>query len=72
MADRSLDVRILRRGRKQDEFNIQADPENAAAMRDELKNWLRGHGWTDERRWGEFEAEIRFADENKVRAKVRI
>lgn len=70
MAERSLDFRVLRRNRKVAEFNIHADPENVKAMQDALGNWLDAQGWS-KGLWGAFEAEVRFAGQGKVRARVR-
>lgn len=70
MTERSLDLRVLRRGRRAGEFAISADPDDVQAMRDALGNWLRARGWA-EGLWPQFEAEVRAPGSGRVLKRVR-
>ena len=70
MAARDLEITILRRGKREDVLDLNADPDNIPGMQAVLKGWLEGNRW-HAGRWGEFSAEIRYAGESKVRARVR-
>lgn len=71
MADaKPLDFRVIRKGVKQDEFQVSADPADHEALEKKLKSWLEGKKWHPVR-WKEFEAEVRARGEGKVLAKVR-
>lgn len=69
MPDQPLDFEILRRGRRVDEITISADVVNIPALQGVLKGWLQSHGWS-EGLWPQFEARVRVAGTNKVRATV--
>ena len=71
MPKRALDLEILRKGRREDVIEAEADPTNFSVLRDHLTGWLEGNGW-DEGRWREFELAARHAGEGKVRARVRV
>lgn len=70
MPERNLDLTITRRGRKEDTLDLLADPNDIGTLQKVLKGWLEANKW-HAGRWGEFEMEIRYAGEGKVRAKVR-
>jgi len=70
MAKQSLELTILRKGRREAVISVVADPDDVPALRDSLQGWLAGNGWS-RGRWGEFEAEVRRSGENKVLKKVR-
>jgi len=71
MARRDLEVTILRKGRREDQFAVSADPRNPADLRDILHAWLEGNRW-DRGRWGEFTMDV-CEDDNgpAVRTSVR-
>jgi hypothetical protein len=62
VPERALDIEVIRNGRP---FGTDYD-----ALRDALRGWLRGNKW-DEGLWGQFEANVRYAGEGKIRAVVR-
>lgn len=70
MSPRSLDVEVQRKGRRMDEFEIHADPDDTPVLREALRDWLRGNKWAPGR-WPEFELVVRYAGENKQRKSVR-
>lgn len=71
MPERALDVEVIRNGRPFGaRFGITEDPADYDALRDALRGWLRGNKW-DEGLWGQFEANVRYAGEGKIRAVVR-
>lgn len=65
-----LDLEVMRGNRHEDRLSVTADPENPAALREILTGWLEGNKW-GRGRWHEFNMLVRYAGENKVRAKVR-
>lgn len=65
MAKQSLELTILRKGRREAVISVVADPDDVPALRDSLQGWLAGNGWS-RGRWGEFEAEVRRADSGSV------
>jgi hypothetical protein len=70
MAKQSLELTILRKGRREDVIEVTADPDDVPVLQDSLRAWLTGNKWSAGR-WGEFEAEVRRSGENKVLKKVR-
>jgi hypothetical protein len=58
---RALQVTVLRNGRRQDRFRVDADPRNQADLRAILTDWLEDNKW-HRGRWGEFELDAREAD----------
>lgn len=70
MPDLTLEFEILRKGRREDRFDVQADPENVNLLRGILINWLQANRW-DEGRWGEFEMYARLSGDSRVLKKVR-
>lgn len=65
-----LEFRITRKGRHEATLEVVADPANPAELREVLRNWLTGNGWS-RGRWGEFEAEAFAAGTSKRLARVR-
>lgn len=59
---RPLDLRVLRNGKREDEFQATGDPKDFAWLKGELQGWLRGKKWHPNR-WREFELEARPAGE---------
>jgi hypothetical protein len=57
-----LDLRVLRKGRREDEFQATGVPADSAWLKAQLQGWLKGNKW-HENRWGEFELEARPAGE---------
>jgi hypothetical protein len=53
---------VLRRGKREDEFQATGDPADPAWLKGELVKWLKGEKW-HEAKWGEFELEARPAGE---------
>lgn len=70
MSPEPLDVRILRKGRKEDEQQLTADPADLSRLSAYLRGWLEGHKW-DKGLWGQFELEVRRHGRGKVVVKVR-
>jgi hypothetical protein len=70
MTARDLDATIYRKGRPEDTFDLLADPDDTGLLRDTLQGWLTGRKWS-KGKWDQFELVVRYAGENKVRAKVR-
>jgi hypothetical protein len=68
---RPLVVTVLRKGNRQDRFEVEADPRNPAALKDVLTGWLSDNGWS-KGRWGEFTLDVREADSGpRVKTSVR-
>jgi hypothetical protein len=70
VTPRPLDVEVVRKGRPEARFQVTADADDYPVLRETLRGWLTGHGWS-EGRWAEFELKVRFAGEHKVRTIVR-
>lgn len=70
MTSEPLDLRILRKGRKEDEQQLNADPADLDRLSAYLRGWLQGHKWHPGL-WGQFEMEVRRAGRGKVITKVR-
>jgi hypothetical protein len=68
---RTLAVTVRRKGRREDSFDVEADPRNPSTFREVLTKWLADNRW-DKGRWGEFELDAREADNGpRVRLSVR-
>ena len=70
MTDRSLDLEIFRKNRREDRLTVDADPADTGRLRDYLRGWLESEGW-DEGQWVYFTLVARPAGEGRVLAKVR-
>jgi hypothetical protein len=70
MPKRNLDLTILRKGRTEDRLDLFADPDDVDTLEKTLRNWLVGNKW-HAGRWGEFEMQVRYDGEGKVRRTVR-
>lgn len=70
MSPENLDLRILRKGRKEDEQQLTADPADLGRLSNYLRGWLQGHKWHPGL-WDQFELEARRAGRGKVVARVR-
>jgi hypothetical protein len=70
MPKRNLNLTITRKGRTEDTLDLFADPDDVAALTKALTGWLEGNGWS-QGRYGEFELDVRFDGEGKVRRTVR-
>lgn len=70
MAKRALELRIERKGRREDTLEVTADPDDTAALRDYLRGWLEGNKW-DRGLWGQFELVAFAAGSWKKLARVR-
>jgi hypothetical protein len=57
MSPQPLDIVINRRGRKEAELQLHADPDDYEALSTFLRDWLEGNHWHPGR-WGEFEAVV--------------
>lgn len=49
---------MLRKGRREDEFQATGDPADPAWLQSQLYGWLKGKKWHPAR-WAEFELEAR-------------
>jgi hypothetical protein len=67
---RQLDLEILRKNRRADEFQVTGDPVDAGWLQERLRDWLTAHKWHPTR-WPEFELVARPAGQNKTLAKIR-
>ena len=65
-----LDLEVLRRDRPEGTFQATGDPQDAAWLQGQLRDWLRGHKWSPAL-WSEFELVAREAGTWTKRAKVR-
>jgi hypothetical protein len=66
-----LDLRVLRKGKKEDEFQATGIPADHKWLQGMLRGWLEGNKWHPGR-WPEFELEARPAGEwSGPLAKVR-
>ena len=45
MSPRNLDAEVQRKGRRVDEFEVNADPADTPVLRECLRDWLRGNKW---------------------------
>lgn len=70
MTSEPLDLRILRKGKKRDEQQLNADPADLDRLSAYLRGWLEGNGWHPGL-WDQFEMEVRRAGRGKVIVKVR-
>ena len=73
MTTRTLDLEVLRRGRPEDMFTADGDPDGAEFgtwLRDQLRAWLAGRKW-GQSLWGQFEIVAREAGRMKPLAKAR-
>jgi Holliday junction resolvase-like predicted endonuclease len=66
----ALDLEVLHKGRREDEFEAEGEPGDAAWLQSQLRRWLAANKWA-RGRWGEFELVAREAGKSKVQAKVR-
>jgi hypothetical protein len=70
MAKRALELRIERKGRRQDTLEITADPADTIGLRRLLTDWLEGEGW-DRGLWPQFSMTIFAAGSWKKLGRVK-
>jgi hypothetical protein len=70
MARSDLDVEVRRKGRREAEFTVTADPNNISELRSVLSGWLSGEGWHEDL-WAQFDMLVRFSGEHRIRRMVR-
>ena len=70
MADRALDLEVLRNGRPLDTFVSFGDPEDPDWLQKRLRGWLEARKY-DRGLWGGFEIVAREAGKSRQLAKAR-
>jgi len=70
MAARALELEILRGSRHEATFDAHIDPDDTAALRQFLADWLTSNKWAPAK-WGKFSLAVRHAGEYKVRKTIR-
>ena len=61
----NLDLQILHRGRAEDRFDADGDPEDITWLAGKLEGWLQ-RNWWHENRWVEFEIVARRRGETRI------